>query len=276
MDKPRFKGGINTNRVKKRCRWCNLPLSPRNMRKGGIRRRRGCGRESFKKWRMVNAAWRFSKMKTEVCIKHGNSGIMRDLHKTALEEGAGEKVATKLWGLRNESGDETWSIHPTDEFNSVPITCQSYSRCWGDSLEYGKGFFSWSPHSSGKRKRQLINKQGEQRWCQRLQGRRGGSCSRGVGLWEWGCRGCKRVVRENASGEVMAELRRSWFYEKKEEWVKKVSFVPWNRSLAAVSGDKKKAVWGLPWWSSGWDSVLPVQGSWVQSLVRELDPTCCN
>lgn len=47
---------------------------------------------------MVNAAWRFSKVKTEVCIKHGNSGIMRDLHKTALEEGAGEKVAAKLWG----------------------------------------------------------------------------------------------------------------------------------------------------------------------------------
>ena len=28
MDKPRFKGGINTNRVKKRCHWYNLPLSP--------------------------------------------------------------------------------------------------------------------------------------------------------------------------------------------------------------------------------------------------------
>ena len=22
--------------------------------------------------------------------------------------------------------------------------------------------------------------------------------------------------------------------------------------------------------------VLPVQGAWVQSLVKELDPTCCN
>ena len=29
----------------------------------------------------------------------------------------------------------------------------------------------------------------------------------------------------------------------------------------------------LPWSSSGWDSELPVQGSQVQSLVRELDPT---
>ena len=26
----------------------------------------------------------------------------------------------------------------------------------------------------------------------------------------------------------------------------------------------------LPWWSSGEDSVLSVQGMWVQSLVREL------
>ena len=30
------------------------------------------------------------------------------------------------------------------------------------------------------------------------------------------------------------------------------------------------------WLSSGWDSVIPAQGTWVQSLVRELDPTCCN
>ena len=30
---------------------------------------------------------------------------------------------------------------------------------------------------------------------------------------------------------------------------------------------------GLPWWSSGYDSVPPVQGVWVQSLVKELDPT---
>ena len=27
---------------------------------------------------------------------------------------------------------------------------------------------------------------------------------------------------------------------------------------------------GLPWWSSGWDSVLPLQGAWVPSLVGEL------
>ena len=33
---------------------------------------------------------------------------------------------------------------------------------------------------------------------------------------------------------------------------------------------------GLPWWSSGSDSVLSVQRVWVQSLVKELDPTCCN
>ena len=24
---------------------------------------------------------------------------------------------------------------------------------------------------------------------------------------------------------------------------------------------------GLPWWSSGLDSTLPIQGAWVQSLV---------
>ena len=26
----------------------------------------------------------------------------------------------------------------------------------------------------------------------------------------------------------------------------------------------------LPWWSRGWDSVLPMQWEWVQPLVREL------
>ena len=30
------------------------------------------------------------------------------------------------------------------------------------------------------------------------------------------------------------------------------------------------------WWSSGQDSVLLMQGAWVQSLVRELEPTCRN
>ena len=32
----------------------------------------------------------------------------------------------------------------------------------------------------------------------------------------------------------------------------------------------------LPWWSSGYDPMFPVQGAWVQSLVGELDPTWCN
>ena len=33
---------------------------------------------------------------------------------------------------------------------------------------------------------------------------------------------------------------------------------------------------GLPWWSSGYDSTLPVQRAWVPSLVGELGPTCFN
>ena len=32
-------------------------------------------------------------------------------------------------------------------------------------------------------------------------------------------------------------------------------------------------VLGLPSWRSGKDSVLPMQGAQVRSLVRELDPT---
>ena len=38
-----------------------------------------------------------------------------------------------------------------------------------------------------------------------------------------------------------------------------------------------KAEWrSLPWGSRGYDSMLRMQGAQVQSLVRELDPTCCN
>ena len=33
---------------------------------------------------------------------------------------------------------------------------------------------------------------------------------------------------------------------------------------------------GLPWWPSGQDSVLPMQGALAQSLVRELNPTHGN
>ena len=37
---------------------------------------------------------------------------------------------------------------------------------------------------------------------------------------------------------------------------------------------KKNQKLGLPWWHSEYDSKLPMQGSQVRSLVRELDPTC--
>ena len=33
---------------------------------------------------------------------------------------------------------------------------------------------------------------------------------------------------------------------------------------------KSRSALGIPWWSSGWDSVLPLQGAWVQSVIREL------
>ena len=36
------------------------------------------------------------------------------------------------------------------------------------------------------------------------------------------------------------------------------------------------SLWRLPWWRRGEDSVLPMQGARVRSLVRELDPTCRN
>ena len=38
----------------------------------------------------------------------------------------------------------------------------------------------------------------------------------------------------------------------------------------------KNSMVGHPWWSSGQDSALPMQGTWVRSLVRKLDPTWYN
>ena len=43
-----------------------------------------------------------------------------------------------------------------------------------------------------------------------------------------------------------------------------------QKTIKSVSED----VEGLPWWSSEWDSALPMQGARVPSLVGELDPTC--
>ena len=49
-----------------------------------------------------------------------------------------------------------------------------------------------------------------------------------------------------------------------------------------MSQNFRRCGWGtktpsraLPWQSIDEDSDLPVQGSWVRPLVRELDPTCC-
>ena len=48
-----------------------------------------------------------------------------------------------------------------------------------------------------------------------------------------------------------------------------VSASSWTFIKSEVNG-------GLPWWSSGWDSAFPVQGSQVLSLVGDLDLACCN
>lgn len=70
----------------------------------------------------------------------------------------------------------------------------------------------------------------------------------------------------------------SWGKKKKRllairRWIN--SFHGWFRgvSWASLSLDSPGLLWnlqeGLPCWSSDWDSALPLQGTWVQSLVRE-------
>ena len=54
----------------------------------------------------------------------------------------------------------------------------------------------------------------------------------------------------------------------------------WSHTSACQITEAKKKFFlrllELPWWSSGQDSEFPTQEAWVQSLVRELDPTCRN
>ena len=45
----------------------------------------------------------------------------------------------------------------------------------------------------------------------------------------------------------------------------------WNKRGSVHLQNYSRA---LPWWRSGWDSALPMQGARVRSLARELDPTC--
>lgn len=46
--------------------------------------------------------------------------------------------------------------------------------------------------------------------------------------------------------------------------------------LTVWLGGFKMRKQGLPWWSSGWHSTVPEQRAGVQSLARELHPTCHN
>ena len=57
------------------------------------------------------------------------------------------------------------------------------------------------------------------------------------------------------------------------EWVAPMSKLR-EDLVSSLSLSQKKE--GLPSQSSNWDSLLPMQGTRVQSPVRELDPTCCN
>ena len=41
-------------------------------------------------------------------------------------------------------------------------------------------------------------------------------------------------------------------------------------ALGGTEPATKKLTLGIPWWSSGYNSVLSLPRAWVQSLVREL------
>ena len=50
----------------------------------------------------------------------------------------------------------------------------------------------------------------------------------------------------------------------------------WQHTRSTLELFFRSRLLELPWWSRDSDSMLPRQGAQVQSLVRELDPTCHN
>ena len=49
---------------------------------------------------------------------------------------------------------------------------------------------------------------------------------------------------------------------------------PWGHKESDMT--ERQSTHSVIWCSSGQDSVLLMRGAWVQSLVRELEPTCHN
>ena len=60
--------------------------------------------------------------------------------------------------------------------------------------------------------------------------------------------------------------------QKKIEWIPIPNLVGMLKLMIPYTD--QKGMKALPWWSSNKDSAHPMQGTWVQSLVKELDPTC--
>ena len=59
--------------------------------------------------------------------------------------------------------------------------------------------------------------------------------------------------------------------KEKQSWR---NWAPWLQTMLQSYSNKSSLV-GLPWWSSGLDSI-PMQGAQIRFLFRELDPTRCN
>ena len=79
--------------------------------------------------------------------------------------------------------------------------------------------------------------------------------------------GGEEVLLEQARGDATESFEDVGHSSEAREVLKQyyIGDVPLN--------DFKPGSGGLPWCSSGLDSVLPMQGVWVRSLVGELDPT---
>ena len=57
---------------------------------------------------------------------------------------------------------------------------------------------------------------------------------------------------------------------------KKIIIVTSPPKERQISNKDKRLLWDFPGGPVAKTPPLPMQGAWVRSLLRELDPTCCN
>ena len=100
-------------------------------------------------------------------------------------------------------------------------------------------------------------------------------CFPGGGGW-WGQVLCNSEMPARLCGKSFKVLRLQCFADAYGSLFSFFAFVKIYYLYSWLGYTYKMHFLGLAWWSSGPDSMLPIQGTQVQSLIKELEPPCPN